>query len=266
MFSQINGWTVWQAPSNSTVLALWSDLFHTIAAGDNGSFEYHNGSDWTPYTGDQVSRFNAMAGPDRATVYVVAGQTNGTGLYKFTEFALPRQWETTGELLSIYEAQSGVYYIGATGGRIFKWASQTATPQTVDFPQTWGTTEISLMGFYGIGAAGTDLFAVGYRHNIFKRGSDGVWRQSDIPNLSGELRAVAGAVVGGEPEAWAVGRDATGGPIVRWYRGEWKHVNYPEDYDLFAIVKHPSRDEWVAAGGVKSSIYGKILIGTRPGN
>jgi hypothetical protein len=126
----------------------------------------------------------------------------------------------------------------------------------IEWPAGWTVNRIAETTFFEIGRAAGELYAVASHHAVFRRGQDEVWRAVYIPEHPDELTSLA--TFGGE--AYAGGRSAPGGGIVRLRGNTWAPIGLDDRYHVFDVTPLGG-NTLLAAGMVKNTVSGRILVG-----
>ena len=254
---------IWQDPGNRSLTAIsgtGTSMFVTSEAQLHVFGPGGTSSHLVPRVRSITDVF-AFADDD---VYLTAREQNTTVLLRFDGAALTEFYHPTGvgQLETVWGPTAGELYFAGSNGSLFSHRNGVTTPESIEWPASWGTSDIANMSFHAVRGFDGELFAAGSRHLIFKKGNDRVWRLVYSPFLTDNITAIAGTSAGAHTEAYAVGRSVTGGPVARFYEGAWTSQGVDRTYHLFDVWR-AGPDDYFAAGMIRNTVQGALLRGFR---
>jgi hypothetical protein len=253
-------WRVaWHSPNNFGIQAIWGTATGIFVADETALYVHGARIQSSPSAFSVGTHVYDMTGKSDAEVYLVSDLQNGRGFFAFDGMSVTPIVEPTdiATLASLGVSSSGDVFVGGNGA-IFRYAHGVYTMEAVDWPMTWSMNDILGFTFFGVGAAGTETFAVGSRHLVFRRDASGTWRQDYSPFLTDDLHRVAGWT----GEAYAVGGNTSRGPIERWYQGQWQGNQLADDVALYSLWS-ASSDLYYAGGSETGTFNGVLYVGSR---
>jgi hypothetical protein len=244
-------------PSNFSPVAIWASSTRIYIGDSGGAFWRTDGSTpWERFLPPGAQIVNAVWGYSDTEVYLVTeGLRSGFYLFDGAQLNALRE-EQGGGFNALWGPIAGTVYFGGSQGRIFRFAAGEITQETVAWPAGFTSNQIAEMTFHAIHGVGTEVFAVGMFHSIYRRDA-GTWRPIQQGSTGGDLRGVSGSATDG----YAIGSPDGASPILR-YDGAWSPQNVSDTYDLFGIWS-ASADEYFASGCFQNSFDGLILHGHR---
>lgn len=262
-FDPQQGWAVaWHEPSNFGIRKIRGTSNRLFVASETTLWVHDGPLGQTPSSFAVGQSIEDIEVVDDDDVYLVAGQVNGRGVYRFdgNDVQVMNDQLEVAVLYGVHAEPNGSVIVSGNG-KIFRYEAFTWTEDTIDWPMSFSTADIANFDLHDVTRVGDHLLAVGEDHHVLEYDpAVSRWRYVYEP-ANADQPLLAMAPLSGT-EAYAVGWPVAGGPIVRFIRGTFVSAGYPNNH-TFRDLWVASSDEIYLAGNVRSTFDPVISKGSR---